>query len=52
MSPHLKNHVAAMLASIMVANRAQDPVTESPGFVTMSETQESSIDRREDGEVR
>jgi predicted Zn-dependent protease len=52
MPSRLKNPLAAILATLLLANCAQNPVTGNPNFVTMSEAQEVSTGRNEDKKIR
>jgi predicted Zn-dependent protease len=52
MAPSLRTRCAALLAALMMANCAQNPVTGNPNLVLLSESQEIAIGRREDPKVR
>ena len=52
MHPTLRTRLAALLAALLMANCAQNPVTGNPNLVLVSESQEIAIGRREDPKVR
>ena len=52
MKPALCTRIVALLATLALANCAQNPVTGNPNLVLLSESQEIAIGRREDGNVR
>jgi len=52
MRPTSRTRCAALLAALLMANCAQNPVTGNPNLVLLSESQEIAIGRREDPKVR
>ena len=52
MQPTPRARVGALLAAVLLANCAQNPVTGNPNLVLVSEAQEIAIGRREDPKVR
>ncbi|MFN7087835.1 MAG: M48 family metalloprotease, partial [Burkholderiales bacterium] len=52
MRPSSLIRIATLLLALMLANCATNPVTGSPDFVTISESQEIQIGRAEDPKVR
>jgi predicted Zn-dependent protease len=52
MQPLVRTRVAALVAALLTANCAQNPVTGNPNLVLVSESQEIAIGRREDPKVR